>query len=44
MSIYKASKTTAQILISLTSITLIILNKYRYSSIIESSLPLIREE
>jgi thymidylate kinase len=43
MSIYKASKTAAQILISSTSITLVILDRYYYSSAIESSLPLIRE-
>jgi hypothetical protein len=44
MSIYEASKIAAQILISSTSITLVILNKYRYSSATESSLPLIKEE
>jgi hypothetical protein len=44
MSIYEASKTAAQILISSTNITLIILDRYRYSSATESSLPLIGEE
>jgi hypothetical protein len=44
MSIYEASKTAAQILILSTSITLIILDRYRYSSATKSSLPLIREE
>jgi hypothetical protein len=43
MSIYEASKTAAQILISSTSITLVILDGYYYSSVIESSLPLIGE-
>jgi hypothetical protein len=43
MSIYKAFKTAAQILILLISITLAILNRYYYNSAIESSLPLIRE-
>jgi hypothetical protein len=44
MSIYEASKTAAQILISSTSITLAILGGYYYNSVIKSSLPLIREE
>jgi hypothetical protein len=43
MSIYKASKIAAQMSISLISITLIILDRYYYSSAIESSLPLIGE-
>jgi hypothetical protein len=43
MSICEASKIAAQILISSTSITLVILGRYRYSSATESSLPL-REE
>jgi hypothetical protein len=43
MSIYEASKTAAQILISSTSITLVILDGYYYSSATESSLPLMGE-
>jgi hypothetical protein len=43
MSIYEAFKTAAQMLISSTSITLVMLDGYRYSSAIGSSLPLIRE-
>jgi hypothetical protein len=44
MSICEASKIAAQILILLTSITLIILDGYYYNSVTESSLPLIKEE
>jgi len=43
MSIYEAFKTAAQMSISSTSMTLVILNEYRYNSAIKSSLPLIRE-
>jgi hypothetical protein len=43
MSIYEAFKIAAQMLISSTSITLVILDKYYYSSATESSLSLIRE-
>jgi hypothetical protein len=43
MSICEASKIAAQMLISSTSITLVILDEYYYNSATESSLPLIRE-
>jgi len=43
MFIYEAFKTAAQISISSTSMTLVILNKYRYNNTIRSSLPLIKE-
>ena len=44
MSICEASKTAAQMSISSTSMTLVILDEYRYSSAIKSSLPLIKEK
>jgi len=44
MSIYEAFKTAAQMSISSTNITLIILNEYYYNSTIKSSLLLIREK
>jgi hypothetical protein len=43
MSIYKAFKTMAQILILLINITLAILNKCYYNNITESSLLLIKK-
>jgi len=43
MSIYEAFKTAAQMSISSTSMTLVILDRYRYNSAIRSSLPLMRE-
>jgi hypothetical protein len=44
MFIYKASKIVAQMLISLINITLVMLDRYCYSSVTESSLPLIEKE
>jgi hypothetical protein len=43
MFIYEAFKTAAQMSISSTSITFIILNEYYYNNTIKSSLLLIRE-
>jgi hypothetical protein len=44
MFIYKASKIAAQMLILLINITLAMLDRYCYSSVIESSLSLIEKE